>query len=808
MENEIEYVGEHLIPGEIGNLFIVIAFVGAILSFFSFFKATNSNDSSWKKLGQYAFITHGVAAIGIVVCLFYIIFNHYFEYYYVWQHSSSSLPLRYIFSCFWEGQEGSFLLWMIWHVVLGFILLITTGKWQAPVMAIFSLVQIFLGSMLLGITISDWFSIGSNPFGLLREHPDMANLPFIQNPEYVSLIEGRGLNPLLQNYWMTIHPPTLFFGFASTLIPFAYAVAGIWTKQYQEWIKPALPWTFFGIAILGTGVLMGGAWAYEALSFGGFWAWDPVENASLVPWITFVAGGHLMLVNKNRNSSLVATYIFIFLTFLLVLYSTYLTRSGILGETSVHSFAEGMPGQLIVFMSTFILMVAYLLIKNYKSIPKIRQEESLWSREFWMFIGALILGIAAFQISFSTSIPVTNKIFGTNMAPPEDAISHYNSWQIPFTIIVCLLIAFAQYLKYKNSDKQKFFKQIALSLIASVALTVVITIGMSFKNSLLIGLIFASSFTVMANLDYWLRVLKGKLKSAGPSVAHVGFGLLILGALLSTGKKQIISYNTSGININLEKNEENIDPNAQNIFLAKEDTLKMGEYYITYKNAKKEGVNIYYEVEYFKLNQDLKFDYQFTLYPSIQTNEMMGNVSEPSTKHFWNRDIFTHITYAEVDPTTGLENKKEEYSEPEVIKVGAKDTVALNSSIMYVKGINKEIDPVIYRLDSNDIGISLIIECINSKGKRFTLEPVMIIKGTQVFPIQVEDEELGLKLAIKRIIPEENSFELVVSEKKRSNFIIMQAIVFPYINVLWLGCIIMVIGSLLSVYYRIRKSNK
>jgi cytochrome c-type biogenesis protein CcmF len=155
---------------------------------------------------------------------------------------------------------------------------------------------------------------------------------------------------------------------------------------------------------------------------------------------------------------------FIFLTFLLVLYSTYLTRSGILGETSVHSFAEGMPGQLIVFMSTFILIAVYLLIKNYKSIPKIRQEESLWSREFWMFIGALILGIAAFQISFSTSIPVTNKVFGTNMAPPEDAISHYNSWQIPFTIIVCLLIAFAQYLKYKNSDKQKFFKQIALSL--------------------------------------------------------------------------------------------------------------------------------------------------------------------------------------------------------------------------------------------------------------------------------------------------------------------------------------------------------
>ncbi|MDV7399460.1 cytochrome c biogenesis protein CcsA, partial [Arthrospira platensis SPKY1] len=98
-------------------------------------------------------------------------------------------------------------------------------------------------------------------------------------------MQGSGLNPLLQNYWMTIHPPTLFLGFASTAIPFAYAIAGLWTKEHQAWLKPALPWALFSGAILGTGILMGGAWAYEALSFGGYWAWDPVENMSLVPWL-------------------------------------------------------------------------------------------------------------------------------------------------------------------------------------------------------------------------------------------------------------------------------------------------------------------------------------------------------------------------------------------------------------------------------------------------------------------------------------------------------------------------------------------
>jgi len=307
---EISYFGEHLWAGQLGHLFIVVAFMAAIVAAIGYFFAARNEEqfNSWKSLSRSAFVLHQISVFGIIGTLLYMLYNGMFEYNYVWQHSNSEMPMRYILSSFWEGQEGSFLLWLFWHAVLGAFLLKGAGKWEAPVLAVVALVQVFLVSMVLGTNIGD-YRLGSNPFVLLRDNPDFMNLPFLQNANYLDRLDGRGLNPLLQNYWMTIHPPTLFLGFAATLVPFAYAIAGLWKKQYVEWTKPALPWTFFAVMILGTGILMGGAWAYEALSFGGFWAWDPVENSSLVPWLTLVGAAHVMVVHKNRGQSLIMTFI-------------------------------------------------------------------------------------------------------------------------------------------------------------------------------------------------------------------------------------------------------------------------------------------------------------------------------------------------------------------------------------------------------------------------------------------------------------------------------------------------------------------
>ncbi|MBL0341940.1 MAG: cytochrome c biogenesis protein CcsA [Bacteroidetes bacterium] len=708
---EIQYVGEQLIFGKIGNLLIALSFTGALLAGIAYYLSFKKplEESIWKKLARTSYLLHSFSVLSIFGLLYYLIFNHRFEYYYIWQHSSTTLPWKYIFASFWEGQEGSFLLWTFWHVILSFFIIKKGGTWEAPVMVTICLVQAFLISMVLGITIFD-FKIGTNPFVLLRDHPDMANLPFIQMPDYLQkLADGRGLNPLLQNYWMVIHPPVLFLGFASTLIPFAFAMAGLMTGRIKEWTISATPWSFFGIMALGTGILMGAAWAYEALSFGGFWAWDPVENASLVPWLTFVGAAHVMMINKKNGSTLLSSFILTIATFILVLYSTFLTRSGILGETSVHAFTDlGMTGQLLVYMVFFVVQATYLLLINRKAFPKTEKEDSLFSREFWMFIGMLVLLISGLQITFTTSIPVINKIFGTNMAPPANVIDHYNSWQIPFAVIICLLFAFAQFLKYKDTSPKEFWKKLSLSLIVSVVITAVSGWFIAFDKVQHLLLLFASIFAVVANLDYAIRFLKGKIDHAGGSVAHIGIALILLGALISNAKSQVISRNL--LNIDLGKDF----PNNENIMLTKGDTLQMANYFITYSGKEKEGVNVYYNIDYLKPDFATgKLTPAFRLRPTVQLNPRMGNVSEPATKRFFDKDIYTHVTYADLENLDNP-NQNAEYLEPKINTISVGDTISTSNSLIYLEGLSQDTDRSALGLGPEDIAVGAVLKLLIS----------------------------------------------------------------------------------------------
>jgi cytochrome c-type biogenesis protein CcmF len=778
-----------------------------MLSSFSYFFASKENtDTGWKKIARSAFYIHSAAVLCIVFTLFWMLMNNYFEYHYVWQHSNKEMPLRYIFSCFWEGQEGSFLLWAIWHVILGNILLKTSGKWESRVMTVFASVQVFLISMLLGIYIGD-YNIGSNPFTvLLREHPDFVNAPVFQSADYLSKIDGRGLNPLLQNYWMTIHPPTLFLGFASTLVPFAFAIAGLWKREYTEWVKPALPWAFFGIGVLGIGILMGGAWAYEALSFGGFWAWDPVENASLVPWLTFVAAGHVMMINKSRNTSHFSLFFLTIITFLLILYSTFLTRSGVLGDTSVHAFTDlGLSGQLLIYLLFYVIAALTLLFFRIREFPKQDKEEAWLSREFWMMIGAIVLLISAVQIIFTTSIPVINKIFGSKLAPPVDAIDSYNAWQVPIAIIIALIMGFAQFLKFKKTDSSRFFKDILLPLILSVAIAVPVAWQMENKHILVFILLFASLFSVLGNIQFWIKTASGKITKAGSSFAHVGFGLILLGALISTSQKQTISSNTSGVDITQLGDDFQ---NHENILLFKEDTLRMGNYLVSYRGKETEGINVFYVIDYFENGKNGALQKAFTLRPRVQLNPRMGNVAEPDTRHFLHKDIYTHVTYAE------LEERKEDengYKEPITHKLGIGDTVFSSSAIIVLDGFLKNMDAKQMGLNDSDLVVGASFRIITITGKEYRAEPVYILKDrSSVISMPQEVEELGLKFSFDKIIPHENKIEINLFEKKNNQreFIILKAVVFPYINILWIGCILMAIGIAIAVVERVKKNSQ
>ena len=800
----MEFVGEHLLAGKVGNFFVIFSFCSALLAAISYFFATQKNDADWKTLGRISFLAHGVGILGIISTLFFMILNQYFEYYYVWQHSSTELPLRYIFSCFWEGQEGSFLLWAFWHMVIGVLFLFIRNKWEAPVLSIFGLVQAFLMSMLLGVYFFE-YKLGSNPFtALLREHPDFSDIPLFTNPNYLENLDGRGLNPLLQNYWMTIHPPTLFLGFASTLLPFALAISGLWTKQYKEWLKTAIPWTFFSIFILAIGILMGGAWAYEALSFGGFWAWDPVENASLVPWLTLVGAGHLMIVEQRRGGVMKSLLFLTFLTFILVLYSSFLTRSGVLGDASVHAFTDlGMSGQLLLYLLTFVAISIFIFVLRYKHLPSSEKEEELWSREFWMFIGALVLFISSFQITISTSIPVINKIFGSDLAPPVDAIEHYNSWQVPFVIVILLLMGFSQFFNYKKTEFKKFFGKIFIALLISAGLAVTIGLSMQMFNPFHLFMLFSALFAAVANLDYLIRVMKGKIRFSGASISHAGFGIMMLGALLSMGKQEIISNNTSSYDVTMLG--ENYD-NQESILLMKDDTLQMGDYLVSYVGKEKEGVNIKYNINYYTKNDKGELTKEFTLKPQVQLNDRMGNVPEPDTRHFLFKDIYTHVTWAVLE-----EKKDDEVEKAETQNLHIGDTVFLKRAILIVDSL-KQASPIKHEeLMPEDIAVEVALTLWDFDTKAHKMSPVFVLRdSSKVFSIPSINEDLGISISFDRIYPNNGSIDLTFIEKKseQKEFIVMQAVLFPYINLLWLGCLIMSIGIIISIRNSIRIFKK
>ncbi len=815
----MDYIGENRIPGQLGHFFIVLSLVASLIATYAYFRSATAKPEEdagrWKKLARLAFLAEIISVFAIFGILYYIIQNHLFEYKYAWQHSSRALDFKYLLACFWEGQEGSFLLWSIWHCVLGLVLMKTSGKWEAPVMTVLSFAQFALATMIAGMYIFGW-KMGSNPFILLRDsgvldnaaalHIDFdVNQPLRQD-YMASITDGNGLNKLLQNYWMVIHPPVLFLGFASTVVPFAFAFAGLWTKKYSDWVKQALPWALFSAAALGVGIMMGAIWAYESLTFGGYWAWDPVENASLVPWMVLIAGIHTLLIYKHSGHSLRATYLFFILTFGFILYSTFLTRSGILGEASVHAFTDlGMNWQLLAFLLVFLLPSLWFYFRRYNEIPSVQKEENGSSREFWMFIGALVFFLSAIVIIGKTSLPVFNKVFGTNIAPPEDAEFAYNSIQVYVAVIVAVLTGFGQYLKYRNTPSRYFWKKMLLPLImavlASAALVFLYDInytkkGPVFHASLWIALA-CSIYSVIANLAYiWLGV-KGKLKLSGGSVAHAGFGMVLIGILISASNKEVLSNNVSGIYIPLGDAE---DP-RENLTLVQGVKMDMGRYHITYE---KDSIVPKDERTYFNIHfsrKDGKEDFVLRPNSFVNPSGAEGLMSNPDARHYWDHDVFTYITSL---PNPDRQQDTAQFR-PGVMKKG--DSLFYSGGFMILEEVNKK-DSLPEDLFGKDGQLFETPIKIHSKtGSVYSVTPrLAIAKGeTLIIPDTITAENLILQL--QKVNPD-RSIELGVKESDAlMKYVTLKAYKFPMIRLLWFGVIVTAVGIFISMAHRIRSNR-
>ncbi len=437
-----------------------------------------------------------------------LLLSHDFRVSYVASYSSRDLPVSYLLSTFWAGQEGSFMLWLFFGALIGWPVISAAKELEAPVMIVYQLSFLGIVAMLAK----------QPPFRFLAEIPP----------------DGQGLNPLLQDPWMVIHPPVMFAGFASLSVPFAFAIAALLTKRWDGWVVRAMPWALFTMVTLGAAILMGGYWAYKTLGWGGYWAWDPVENTSLVPWLATLALVHGMFLQKSRAKHRKINIVLAILAYCCILYGTFLTRSGVLADFSVHSFVDlGLTGWLVGIILFFLVGGLGLFAFRFRQIPGEppgSQDEPFLSRSVLFILAVTLLCASGIVILLGTSAPLLTRIFSK---PSQVATSFYNVTHTPVAAILALLIAVVPFISWRGETAKSILKKAALSLTLGL-FGAGIAFAAGVRNPKDLGIIGLATFGLASSLEMVvLFVRRQAIKTAGGYVSHAGTAIMLVGILIS-----------------------------------------------------------------------------------------------------------------------------------------------------------------------------------------------------------------------------------------------------------------------------------
>ncbi len=749
----------------VGKLLIYVAFIASLISIIGFFLAHAGKDK-FLKVGRIFF---HITAIGIITASLYLLYSiltHNFQLSYVWEQSSTDLQLPLLISTFWAGQEGSFMLWGLLTAVIGVFLLnyVSKGERMEPqVMTMFTLVLSFITLIL----------ILKSPFHYLWESfPKEVDFGFMP-------AEGRGLNPLLQNFWMSIHPPTLFVGFASLTVPFAFAMGALLKNDFDSWSSFSVPWILFSGGILGLGIMMGGYWAYSILGWGGYWAWDPVENTSLIPWIINVASLHTIIAQRKTGGYKKTNLLLSILAFLLVLYSTFLTRSGILGDSSVHSFVD--PGAevylaLVVFISTFTIISLGMIVFRWKSLRDIRIESSkLMTKESLLFIGALLLCASGLVIFVGTSLPVFSKA--------KVDMTFYNNMNLPIAIALMITMGISLYIEWKETDMNKFFMNMILPASLSL-ITLIILIVIGLHDPLYMLFAFVSLLAFFVNAQIALRIIKKGKMNVGGMFAHIGIALFFLGVIgsakyseevnlsLEQGKPQSAfgyTFTYVGANPFMDANNKRDTMYAFNIEIEKDNkvmTMRPVMFFSNFSN----GVMKSPDIAYFSY-KDLYISPMSLEEPNPFPRESLYDLKK-GTKTKVNE---LEVEFVDFDFGTMQKGGKEmasgNYTLGAIIKVNdGVNTETLNLKTQFVEGTPT---PVPYTLQNNKKYVFYFLN--------------MSVKG----------EEAGGTTASVSIMDPNKA-----PEQQSGETLVVEAAIKPFISVLWTGVVILFAGFILSIVRR------
>ncbi|HET9299422.1 MAG TPA: cytochrome c biogenesis protein CcsA [Candidatus Polarisedimenticolaceae bacterium] len=457
----------------------------------------------WTYLG----LTASLAAASALLLV--AIFTHDFRFSYVYGYSSRDLPFLYLLSAFWAGQQGSFLLWALIGALLGLPLYRKGAFEPAKVMACYVP------------------TVGALTFLML----DPAANPFTLAPEVAP--DGRGLNPLLQDPWMASHPPMVFFGYAAAAIPFAFALVAALGKQDKKddarWLAPALRWALVSFVLLGVGIVLGGFWAYKVLGWGGYWGWDPVENASLVPWLVTTALLHGLVIQRRTGALRLTNLVLALGGYVLVLYSTFLTRSGVLADFSVHSFPAGTLYRKLLIVQLAALAVAAFGLWRARG----RTAKTLTASLSWPALIAaavLLFAVSAVFVGVGTSWPLISSLAGKPSVPQAP---FYNFVNLPVVVLLLALLGLVPALGWQVMPATLWRKRVitAYGLAAGGTLVAWFLGG---RGAAALTLFFVGLAALAANLLKLVRTARNMPWAAGAPLAHVGFACMFLGIVGSS----------------------------------------------------------------------------------------------------------------------------------------------------------------------------------------------------------------------------------------------------------------------------------
>ena len=536
-------------------------------------------DSRWLESARGGVLSLAFVASIAAFLLFYLLGTSQFQFKYVAAYTNSQLPILYKLSAFWAGNEGSLLLWTFLLSIYAGIVVLNRKK-QNEMIPYVSI--ILLINMLFFFTV---MVFNANPFSMTDKIP----------------LDGKGLNPMLQNPGMVLHPVTLYMGYVGLAVPFAYAIAALLMKRMDaSWIKLTRRWTLTAWLFLTIGNIVGGWWAYLELGWGGYWAWDPVENASFLPWLTVSAFLHSMMIQERKNMLKTWNLSLIILSYILTLFGTFLVRSGIL--TSVHAFGNSNLGTyFLIFMAAMMIFAIYVVVTRYQLIKSdSRPIESYFSKESSFLLNNFILVTATFAVFFGTMYPlISETLTGTkvNVGAP-----YFNKVMAPIMLALLFLMAICPLISWQKAVFNRFIKNAIAPLLAAVVFAIIL-VAMGVKGMYAIVGLTVTAFMFIIHLAEFWRGIKARRKATkegfikaaiqltmknqrryGGYIVHIGMAIIAIGVISSNAYSEEMmktvnkgeSFQVGNYELTFQELTET-DKNGNGIVTANMDVLYKGK---------------------------------------------------------------------------------------------------------------------------------------------------------------------------------------------------------------------------------------